>query len=309
MPMRSILPMLLSLPLFWACGEKGTPRLSLNWFPEAEHGGYYQARADQTQPLYDVEAGGPDVPVLQKVSSGKSDFGVVNADDVVNAQAQGADVVALMAPIDVNPRCIMVRAESGVKSIAEIENMTLAMSSRPAFSHWLKWKYPLKDVRIVPYPGSILPFTQDVRFAQQAYSISEPFLAKAKGVEPMVLMVSDLGFNPYGSVLITRRELLENERDRVQKVVVSSQRGWQRYLSDGEAAHRTINGLNPEMSMEILAFGHTEMQKLVHPRMDRRFGEMDLNRWQTLIGQMEACGLITKGSVKAEACFDNSLLE
>jgi NitT/TauT family transport system substrate-binding protein len=305
----SILTLLL---LFVGCGTPaaGPGTLSLNWFPEAEHGGFFQAVNDaKGEAPYLIEAGGPDVPVLQKVAAGKSDFGVANADDVVNAQAQGADVVALMAPLFTHPRCIMVRKDSGVKAIGEISNMTLAMSSRPAFSHWLRHKYPFEGVKVVPYPGSILPFTQDPKFAQQAYSISEPFLAKSKGVEPVVLMVSELGFNPYGSVLIVRRELIEKEPERVRKVVVASQRGWQVYLQGGEEAHKKIHSLNPEMGIDILDYGHTEMKKLIDPKMNQPFGTMVADRWETLIAQMVECGLIKTGKVKAQDCFTNQFLE
>jgi NitT/TauT family transport system substrate-binding protein len=302
----------LGLIFLTGCGAptSGPGVLSLNWFPEAEHGGFFQAVINAKGEVpYRIESGGPDVPVLQKVATGKSDFGVVNADDVVNAQSQGADVVALMAPLYTHPRCIMLRKDSGVKSIAEIKNMTLAMSSRPAFSHWLQHKYPFEGVKVVPYPGSILPFTQDPKFGQQAYSISEPFLAKEKGVEPLVLMVSELGFNPYGSVLITRRELIEKDPERVRKVVVASQRGWQLYLQNGEKAHKRIHALNPEMGMDILAFGHKEMKKLLDPRVNHPFGTMVAERWQTLIGQMTECGLIKKDKVKPETCFTNQFLE
>ena len=159
-------------------------KLTLNWFPEVEHGGYFQAFAiDHPELQISIENGGPDIPVIQKVALGQSFLGIVGADDVVNAQAQGADVVALFAPLDNNPRCIMLRADSPIQNMDQMENITLALSTRPAFSHWLRHQYSLKNVNIVPYPGSIAPFVQNKNFAQQAYNISEPFLAEQAGVK------------------------------------------------------------------------------------------------------------------------------
>ena len=77
--------------------------LMLNWFPEAEHGGYYAALVHgyYEEAGLDVEIipGGPSAPVLQKVARGDVTFGITNADDVLLARAQDADLVAVMAPL------------------------------------------------------------------------------------------------------------------------------------------------------------------------------------------------------------------
>ena len=128
-------------------------RLALNWFPEAEHGGFYAAHIHGYYAKRNLEVeilgGGPDAPVIQRVSTGAVEFGVTNADDVLYARAQQAPVVALMAPYQINPRCIMVHESSGIERIDQISNITLAMSQRPAFSHYLRWKYPLEGVNIM----------------------------------------------------------------------------------------------------------------------------------------------------------------
>ena len=279
-------------------------KLTLNWFPEVEHGGYFQAFSiEHPEMAIVIEAGGPDIPVIQKVALSQSLFGVTSADDVVNAQAQGADVVALFAPIHTNPRCIMLRADSAINSMDEIKNITLALSSRPAFSHWIRHRYALENVAIVPYPGSIASFVQNKNFAQQAYNISEPFLAQQAGIASKLIMVSDLGFNPYASVLITHRKNLSHRKDDIKAVVSAAQQGWINYLKNGQASHQIIQQLNPHMKLDILDFGHAELQKLCTEPTDPNFGTMSAERWQKLIKQMEDCGLIKENAVKAEQCF------
>ena len=48
-----------------------------------------------------------------------------------------------MASYQISPRCIMVHESAGIDSISQIQNITLALSQRPAFSHYLRWKYPI----------------------------------------------------------------------------------------------------------------------------------------------------------------------
>ena len=79
----------------------------------------------------EIIGGGPDAPVIQRVTTGDVEFGVTNADDVLIARSQGAPVVALMAPYQVNPRCIMVHEESRIESIEDINDKCAELGARP----------------------------------------------------------------------------------------------------------------------------------------------------------------------------------
>ena len=316
---------ILALLTLAACGsepEKSAPaadtqpkvQLALNWFPEAEHGGFYAAAVhgyyEAQGVAVEILGGGPDAPVIQRVATGAVAFGVPNADDVLYARAQQAPVVALMAPYQINPRCIMVHKSSGIEDIADIANITLAMSQRPAFSHYLRWRYPFENVKIVPYPGNVTQFLMDENFAQQGYVFSEPFVAKSKGGDPNALLVSDIGFNPYASVLIATEETIATDRRLVEAVVRASIKGWQQYLADPEATNRHINSLNPEMGLDILAYGAEESRALVLDPVAQKagIGHMSAARWLDLLDQMVAAALIDEGTVDANAAFTDHFL-
>ena len=316
---------LITLIFVFSCGEaelesqsKTDPKriqLALNWFPEAEHGGFYAAQihgyyADKNLEV-EILGGGPDAPVIQRVATGSVEFGVTNADDVLYARAQQAPVVAIMAPYQVNPRCIMVHADSGIEQIGQIENITLAMSQRPAFSHYLRWKYPLKGVNIVPYPGNVSQFLANPKFAQQAYIFSEPFVAKAKGGNPKSLLVADIGFNPYASVLIVTQSTIRDQADIVRAVVQASIQGWKHYLEDPTETNRHINSLNPEMGIEILAYGAEASKDLVFNTIakEKGLGHMSNERWDTLYDQMKNASLIEVDRDNVSSAFDTQFLK
>ena len=67
---------LLAMPLAASALEKVSYRT--NWFPQAEHGGWYQAAVDGTYEKYGLEVeqepGGPQVNNLQLLLAGKADF-------------------------------------------------------------------------------------------------------------------------------------------------------------------------------------------------------------------------------------------
>ena len=82
---------ILALLTLAACGsepEKKAPaadtqpkvQLALNWFPEAEHGGFYAAAVhgyyEAQGVAVEILGGGPDAPVIQRVATGAVAFGV-----------------------------------------------------------------------------------------------------------------------------------------------------------------------------------------------------------------------------------------
>lgn len=323
--------MLFSLALCLGCGSKppatttaqvdGKPvqlkrvTLLLNWFPEAEHGGYYAAKEAgyYAQAGLDVEIipGGPNVPVIQSIARGENMFGIAVADQILLGRAQEADVVALMSPLRDSPRCIMVHEESGITSLDQLQNVTLAMRTGIAFSEFLQSKVPLENVQVVPYPGNITQFLLDKKYAQQAYVFSEPFLAREAGAKPRTLMVSDLGYNPYTSLLFTRGSTCDNDPDVVLKMTQASQRGWQKYLEDPGPANKAINAANPEMKLEALEYGMAAIKPLCLPNdaPPESLGQMTPERWQTLAEQLVSINLLKPGAVKVEEAYRLNLLK
>jgi NitT/TauT family transport system substrate-binding protein len=286
--------------------------LALNWLPEAEHGGFYAADVHglfaERQLRVKIIPGGPNVPVIQIVASGKVLFGVTNADQLLMKRAEDADAVAIFAPIQQSPRCIMVHKKSGIAKLDDLKNMTLAINVNQTFFGYLKKKISLSDVRIVPYSASIAPFLEDERLGQQAYSFSEPFLAEEKGGDPLTLMVSDLGFNPYTSVLITRAEVIAKQPELVRRVVDACRLGWQKYLDEPEQTNGHIHSLNKEMGLEILAFGAKTLKPLCETGLTApdRLGEMTAERWTILAEQLIESGALKPGAVDPAKAFDAS---
>jgi NitT/TauT family transport system substrate-binding protein len=314
--------------LVLSCGQQETPdqtaaqtaadpvhvRLALNWFPEAEHGGFYAALVHGYYQKHGLQVeilgGGPDAPVIQRVATGAVEFGVTNADDVLIARTQEAPVVALLAPYQINPRCIMVHADAGISGIAEIRNITLALSQRPAFSHYLRKKFHFEGVKIVPYPGNVTQFLMNRDFAQQAYVFSEPFVARSKGGDPHSLLVADIGFNPYASVLIATEEAVATRAEVVAAMVRATLEGWDHYLRDPEQTNRHIHQLNPEMGMDILTYGARESQPLVLDATARAqgLGHMSAERWETLLQQLIEADLIEAGAGQSGDAFTTRFL-
>ena len=156
------------------------------------------------------------------------------------------------------------------------------------------------------YSGSVAKFMIDQQFAQQGYVFSEPLVAAARGAKPRTLMVSDLGFNPYSSVLVTRQELCETEADLVERFVRATRRGWQAYLQDPVPANEAILAANPEMDVDILTKSFESIRPLCQPpdASTKVLGSMTAERWRTLHTQLVELKLLPPDGPTPEDAFE-----
>lgn len=287
-------------------------RIQLNWFPDAQHGGFYAALINGHYEAEGLEVeilpGGPGANVESKVDLGRVEFGIANAHRILLKRNEGAKITAVFAAFQNSPRCIMVHRESGIKSFDDLEGVTLAVGSDTAFYKFMQQKVALKNVKLVSYSGSNAKFLADKSYAQQAYSISEPILVKRKGADPETLMLSDLGFNPYTSCLFTSEKMIEDKPELVRKFVRATRKGWEDYLKNPEKANAVMEKLNKEHDLQALNEGAAAARQLSLPDEATVVGSMTANRWKELVGQLKSIDMLKPG-FEIDRSFTTEFLE
>jgi NitT/TauT family transport system substrate-binding protein len=274
--------------------------LALDWVPEPEFGGFYAARENGTFRKHgldiEIRGGGAGVPVVQMVASGKADFGVVGADEVLAGRTHAADVVAVFATFQTSPQAIMVHASHGYKTLGEtLHGGTLAIEPGMPYAAFLKKKYGAFGARVVPYDGGVARFMVDHDYAQQCYVTAEPIAARSKGGDPQVFLVADEGFNPYTGVVIVGRKLMTEHPEMVREFVSASGEGWSAYLDDRAAMAATnavLAKLNPSMDAETSAAAAFAERPLIEAPGPGSIGVMTRERWTTLGKQLVDIGAI-----------------
>jgi NitT/TauT family transport system substrate-binding protein len=292
---RSFLATLPAAALLSACGKQAPKtRLALNWKPDPEFGGFYAADYAKHGLDVDILPGGAGTPTVQMIGAGSAEFGIVAADDALLARAQKNDVVCLFAVFQKNPMAIMAHASRNLKSIENVlESGTLALQSGLPYARLLKNKYGFDKVKIVPSTGGDLTaFLNDKNFAQQCFMMDEPLLAKRKGIEVTVFPVSDMGFNPYTTVLATNAGFLDKNPEVVKKMVDAVREGWRTYLDAPTAANEKMHALNPTVAVESFAQSAEAQKVLIEANP---LGTMTKERWDTLAGQLKELGDIPAG--------------
>lgn len=293
-------------------------RVQLDWIPEPEHGGLYQAEARgffRDEGL-DVELlpGGPNAFVMPQVATGKVDIGQADSTNTLLQQAEGLPVVQFAAVFQDDPSGILVNADSPVRRFADLQGKTIIARPEWAFLKFLRRKYGL-SFNIVPQNFSVAAFLGNREALQQGYSIAEPYhITHAGGKMPRFLSTWDAGFRAY-AVLVTSRRFAREHPNELKAFVRAYIRGWRDYLAgDPTPAHQALRQANPNNSDDFMAFSRRMIlqEKLVTGRDAGdgadNIGRLDPKRYATQIAQLEDLGILKRGSITAADAMTTAFL-
>ena len=241
-----------------------------NWVAEAEHGGFYQALVDGTYRKYGLDVtivpGGPNVNNRLLLPVGKLDFFMsANTLQSFDAVEQNIPTLAVAAMFQKDPQVLIAHPDQGIEKFEDLKKLTLFISKEglATYFQWLKADFGFSEAQVKPYTSNPQPFLADKRSAMQGYVTSEPFaIEKQAGFKPKIFLLADQGFNAYSTLIETRRDLVANKPDLVQRFVDASIVGWMNYLyGDNKAANALIKRHNPEMTDELLAYSIAKMKE------------------------------------------------
>lgn len=276
-----------------------------NWFAQAEHGGFYQAVATGIYKEHGLDVtikmGGPQINGTQLLMGGAVDFFMGYGADAIFAIQEGIPKITVAAIFQKDPQVLLAHPNIGVDSLEDLKGKPIFVSqgSNNTFWPFLKAKYGFTDDQKRPYNFNPGPFLADKNVAQQGYLSSEPYKLRKQGVDPVVLLLADFGYSPYSTTIETRREIVEQKPDLVQRFVDASIKGWYSYFEDPAPANALIKKDNPEMTDDLLAYGLEKTKEygtiISGDAETKGIGAMTDERWKTFYDLMAQAGIFKTG--------------
>ncbi|PTY04959.1 hypothetical protein DB347_19910 [Opitutaceae bacterium EW11] len=291
------------------CGKKNPPpaavsasgpfriTVQLDWVPEPEHGGFYQAQARGffRDAGLDVVLlpGGPNANVMQNVATGRADIGQADSTNTLVAiNNQDLPVIQIGAVFQNDPSVLILHPDSPVNRFEDLNGKTLIARPQWAFLPYLRKKYEI-DFQVVPQNFSVAKFVADKSVIQQGYYIAEPYhIMKAGGPKPKYLYAWGAGFDAY-TVLIANRDWAAAHAEQVKAFMRAYIHGWQDYLQgDPAPAHRLLKEANRNNTDDFLEFSREMIvhENLVTGRTNggpAQIGRISPERFATQIKQLE----------------------
>ncbi len=237
-----------------------------NFFAEAEHGGFYQAKATG---LYErngldvtIRMGGPQVNGMQLLTGGAADIIMGYDIQLLIAIERNLPVTAVAAAFQFDLAGIMTHAD--VTSLADLKGrkILIAASSHTTFWPWLKQEYGYTDAMAGVDTFDLQPFLLDKTVSMQGYPSSEPYEAMKQGKKVNFFLLADAGYPPYSNTLIANNSFIEKNPEAVAAFVRCSMLGWVDYFRNPAPANKLIQADSPNEPDEQIAFAIRKMKEM-----------------------------------------------
>lgn len=282
-------------------GADGLPRVRFqtDWYPQAEHGGFYQAVAKgyyrDAGLNVEILPGRPGLTPVQAVLSGLADLAMSRGDDVISMISRDLPLVVVGAYMEHDPQGILVHAEDTVRTFRDLNGRTLMAGPGMNWTDFIQRKYGI-HFRTIPVNYGIAQFMADPKFTQQCFVTSEPYYVRLHGGNPRVIPISDSGYDPY-RVIFTTDRFLQTHRREVAAFMSASLRGWADFMGGDPSpgAALIIKG-NAQMTPELVRFSIQAMKdyRIVEgdPKKGEYLGLMTRRRMQDQIDILGSMGLL-----------------
>jgi NitT/TauT family transport system substrate-binding protein len=237
-----------------------------SWFAQAEHGGFYQAKATG---IYEkagldvtIKMGGPQVNSMQLLLAGEADLIMGYDFQVLKALENGYGVTTVAASFQFDLQGMMTHDD--VPGLAALKDKTIlvASSGHTTWWPWLKTKYGYTEAQTKPYTFNLQPFFADKNTVQQGYPSSEPFQAMKQGVPVKFFLFAKEGYPPYGTTFVATKAFVDKSPDVVARFVKASMEGWRDYLKNPGPANALIKADNPKMTDDQIEFGIARLKEM-----------------------------------------------
>ncbi|MGG5819952.1 ABC transporter substrate-binding protein [Falsiroseomonas sp. HW251] len=294
--------------------------LRLNWllygfhtpfYLGVERGFYREAGIELT-----IGEGQGSARAVQLVAAGSDTFGLSDGSSIINGVARGAPLQAVMGIMNRSPFAIIVREDSGIRTMRDLAGRTIAATTGEAglviFPALLRANGMAPDsVRFLRVDGAgKLVATLENRTVGLLGGVeNQALIMPQRGVPVRSILYADNGANTMGLAIHATRETLQRNPEMVRRFIRATQRAFDLAERDPDAAIAAGLRVKPDMERDLsLAQLRAGLPLVRSARgQDRPIGWMPPEDWaETLSLMREYQELRTE--LPAEAFYTNALL-
>jgi NitT/TauT family transport system substrate-binding protein len=277
-----------------------------NWRAQAEHGGFYQALATGIYRRHGIDAeirmGGPQQDPNALLVAGRVDAIMSNSFSGFRYVEENVPFVVVASVMQKDPQVLISHPGVGNDTLPALKGKPILIGAggRSSYWPWLRAKFQFTDEQVRPYTFNMAPFLADKSLSQQGFLTSEPFDIRRAGVNPVLHLLAEYGFENYQTTINTSARLVREKPDLMQRFVNASIEGWYGYLKgDPAPANALIKRDNPDMTDEKIGYSISELNKygIVDSGDSTRLGigAMTDARWKSFYDAMAGAGVVRPG--------------
>ncbi|KPL54155.1 ABC transporter substrate-binding protein [Prosthecomicrobium hirschii] len=298
--------------------EKAT--LRLNWLIYGFHTpfylgierGYYKAEGIDLE----VGEGQGSGRAVQIVAAKGDTFGLSDGASIINGITKGAPIKAVMGIMNTTPFAVIARADSGIKSMKDLEGRTIAATTGeagltilPALIKGAGLDQSKINFLRVDGPTKLVAVLEKRADALLGGSENQPFILEQKGVASTVFNYADYGVNTMGLAIHVHADTLKDKPKLVEGFIRATQKAYAEAEKDPEAAIAAGLKVKPDMDKAMALKQLQAGLKLVRSKAapTAAIGFMAPADWQMTLDLMKDYQEL-KTDMTAASFFSNDLL-
>jgi len=299
-----------------ACGDESSQDevvLTLDWFPNANHAGIYEA-ANQgyfEDEGLDVSIEPPADPsaILSLVAAGDSDFGLFYQPDLLQARSEGVPVVAVAGIVQKPLNSMMALKESGIERPGQLAGKKVGYPGIPWNESMLATMLEsdglsLDDVELIDvgFALSQAMLAGTVDAVVGAYWTHELIVMQNEGHEANVIFPDEWGVPTYYElVLVASEETVANKPELVQRFVDAFKKGYEYALDNPQESIDTLVEANPETVDEDVDREGVELLVPLWESAGQPFGSLVPQRWTDFADWLKSQSLVDESLDPSDA--------
>jgi putative hydroxymethylpyrimidine transport system substrate-binding protein len=285
-----------------ACGQKkatltGSPgsaqslSLMLDWFPNADHAGIYQALRDGdfARAGLGVHVQTPSDPAspLQLVAAGKVDAAISYEPELMLARQRGLTLVSVAAIVQTPLTSIVSVGSKHIKSVRQLRGKRVGdagISYQHAYLQTILRHEGVSpaSVKEINVGANLVPamLSGRVDATLGAYWNVEAIQLAQRGKHPNVIRVDKVGVPTYNElVLVVSRKTLSSKADELRRFVQALARGYEATRRDPAAAVNDLLSANPSLDRKLQQASLRATLPAFFPAGAKPWGWQDQARW------------------------------
>ena len=316
---------LASALLLAACGEREEPTgaeperltLLLDFFPNADHAGIYQAlesgEFERAGLEVDIEAPADPSAPLKLLQAGKADVAVSYEPELLLARDKGAQLISIGALVQKPLTSIMAVGDTKLDSAADLEGRTVGTAGIPYQSAYLK--AVLREAGADPANVKEIDVGFDLgpaMISKKVYATLGAFwnyegtALKRKGRDPTIIRVDEAGVPTYNElVLVARRDTVQDEAATLRRFLQALARGHEALRERPAEGVDALLKANPELERGLQAAVVDATLPVFFPEDETKpWGWQEAGEWQAYGRWMLDNGLLKQPATPAALTND-----
>ncbi|WP_168192724.1 ABC transporter substrate-binding protein [Undibacter mobilis] len=233
----------------------------------------------------------------QVVGSGSEQFGTADAVSIIQSEAKGMPIKAIMTIQDVGALGVLWSKTSDIKAMKDLKGKRMGVTAGDALTQ--QWPVVAesngltKDSVNLAYmdgaakPVSLLNGQVD---AILGACIDHVVLLESKGFPVQCQRFADYGVPTVGVSLLTNENLIKNNPDLVKRFVAASVKSYKAFYEDPQAALDAAVRARPDIDRKVVG-GQAELIKAYYSAAAS--GRIDRAKWQSTVEVMKKTGVLS----------------